>query len=77
MPYIGNCKIYGRPNLEGEQQYTQISTINMFIFIEIRQYILIQCHGNYMEMKTLNNMLEFDISSDTLQNNLGALRGAF
>ena len=32
-------------------QYTQISTINMYKFIKIRHDILIQCHGNYMEMK--------------------------
>ena len=35
--------------------------IYMYKFIDISNYILIQCHGNYMEMKTINDMLETDV----------------
>ena len=49
----------------------------MYEFIEIRHNILIQCHGNYMEMKKFKNMLEIDTLRNTLQNILGVLRGAF
>ena len=37
------------------------STINMYEFIEIRHDIPIQCHGEYMEMKKFNFILEIDI----------------
>ena len=77
MPKIGNCKILGRPNFQGEPQYTQISTINMYEFIQIRHDILIQCHGNYMEMKNVNYMLEIDILRNSSQKSLGVLRGDF
>ena len=39
--------------------------------------ILIQYHGNYMEMKIFNYMLEIDILRNFSQNFLGVLRGAF
>ena len=48
-------KILGVQNFQGGPQYTQISTINMYKFIRIRHDILIQCHGNNMEIK--NNQL--------------------
>ena len=53
---MDKCKIYGRPNFEGGQQYTQIS---MYEYIKIGHNILIQCHGKYMEMKMkkFNHML--------------------
>ena len=57
----GHCKIFGRPNCLGGPQYTQISTINMYIFIKMRHDILIQGHGNYMMMKKFNYMLVIDI----------------
>ena len=77
MPKIGNCEIFGRPNLLGEPQYTQILTINMYKFIKIRHDILIQCHGNYMGMKKINYMLEIDILRNSSQIVLGVLKGAF
>ena len=55
--------------------YTQISTINMYKFIKIRHDILIQCHGNYMEIKEFNYMLEIDILRNSSQNLLGVPRG--
>ena len=36
----------------------QIATINMYLLIEIRQNILIQCHGIYIEAVKLNSILE-------------------
>ena len=71
------CKIFGRLNFQGGPQYTQISIINMYEFIKIRHNILnIQCHGNHMERKKLNYMLEIDISRNSSQTFLGVLRGA-
>ena len=46
-------------------------TIDMYKFIKIRHKILIQCNGNYMEMKKINYMLEIDILRDSSQKNLG------
>ena len=57
--------------------YTQISTINMYIFIKIVHDILIRGHGNYMMKKKFNYMLEIDILRNSSQKNLGVLRGAF
>ena len=74
---MGNCKVLGRSHFKGGPQYTQISTINMYKFIKIRFDILIQCHGNYMEMKKNNHMLEIEISRNSSQKYLGVLRGAF
>ena len=77
MTKIGNCKIFGHPKLLGEPQYTHISTINMYTFNKIRHDILIQCHGNYMEMKNINYKLEIGILRNSSQIFLGVLRGAF
>ena len=40
--------------MKGGQQYTQISTINIYKFIKIMHDILKQCHGNHMEIKIFN-----------------------
>ena len=77
MPKIGNCKNFGRQKFKGGPQYTHISTINMYEFIFIRHDILIQYHGNYMEMKEFNYMLEIGILRNSSQKLLGVLRGAF
>ena len=53
-------KFWGRPNFYGGSQYTHISTINMYKFINIRHDIIKQWHGNYREMKNLNHKLEID-----------------
>ena len=49
----------------------------MYKFIKLRLDILIQCHGNYMEMKNNNHMLEIEILRNSSQKYLGVLRGAF
>ena len=46
-----------------------ISTINMYEFIKIMYDILIECYGNYMEMKKVNHMLEIDILRNSSQKN--------
>ena len=56
-------------------QYTQISTTNMYKFINISHYILIQWHGNYKEMKKINDMLETVILEKSSQIFWGVLRG--
>ena len=70
-------KLLGVQIFKGGTQYTQISTINMYKFIKIRHDILIQCHGNYMEIRKFNYMLEIEILRNSSQNILGVLRGAF
>ena len=50
---IDNCKILGRPIFRGRLQYTKITTINMYLFIEIGYTFHIQCHGDCIEMKKL------------------------
>ena len=69
-------KFWGVQIFKGEHN-THISTINMYKFIKIRHDIIIQCHGNYMELKKFNYMLETDILRNSSQKVLGALRGAF
>ena len=39
--------------------------------------MLLQCHGNHMEMKKFNYMLEIDILRNSSPKKLGAQRGAF
>ena len=57
---------------QGIPQYSQISTINMYEFIKIRYDILIECHGNYMEMKKVKLYIHF---KKFLTKNVGVLRG--
>ena len=51
--------------------------MNTYEFTKIRHNILIQCHGNYKEMKIFNIMLEIAILRNSSQKDLGVLRGAF
>ena len=60
MPKIGICKILGNLVFQGRPQYTQITTINMYFLNEVLPYIRIQSHGNYIEVKKINFMLEID-----------------
>ena len=50
--------------------------MNVYKSIKIRYDILIQCHGNYVEMKKFNYMLEIDILRNSSAKFLGVLRGA-
>ena len=70
-------KIFGCPIFQGRPQNTQIATINMYLLIEIRHDILIQCHGNFIELRKSNYMLEIYILRNFSQTILGVLRGDF
>ena len=49
----------------------------MYKFIKLRDGILIECQGNYMEMIKFNYMLEIDILRHFSPRKVGVLRGAF
>ena len=46
--------------------------MNMYFLIEIRHNILVQCHGNYIEVRKCNYMLEVDILRKNSQNDCTA-----
>ena len=50
MPIFGNCKISGRPIFQMRPHYTKITTVNMYLLIEIKHNFLLQCYGNYIEV---------------------------
>ena len=54
---------------QGRTKYIEITTINMYLLIEIRQ-----CHGNYIEVEN-TFMLEIDSLRNYSPNILGVLRG--
>ena len=54
VPEIVNCKTFGHPTFQRSMQYTQITTINMHLIIEIRHNILLQSQGKCIEMKKFN-----------------------
>ena len=67
-----NCPVIdGR--LTVECPYTQITTINVYLLIEIQYNILLQCHGNYIEVGKFNVMLENDILRNCSRKTLGVL----
>ena len=66
-PKLAIVNFLGVQIFKGGAQYTQISNINMYAFIEIRHDILIQCHRNYMETKKVNYMVEIDILRNSSQ----------
>ena len=49
----------------------------MYKFIKIRHDIIKQCHGNYKEMKTFNDMLGIDILRNSSHKKLGVQIGDF
>ena len=74
---LATVNFLGVHNFKGDHNILIISTINMHKSIKIRHDILIQCHGNYMEIKEFNYILEIDILRNSSQRFLGVLRGAF
>ena len=54
-------EIYGRLIFQGSPQFTYITPITMYLLIEIRQNICINCHGNYIEVNKFNYVLKDDI----------------
>ena len=51
VPKIGNCKRFGILFIQGRSKYTDIITI--YLLIEIRNNILIQCHRTYIDVEKL------------------------
>ena len=49
----------------------------MYLLIEIRHYILKQCHGIYDGLKNNSTVFENDILRNPSQENLGVLKGDF
>ena len=79
MPKIAYRKIFGVLFFKGDHQYTQITTINMCLFPEIRQNTLIQFHRIYIGVKIINllYLFENDILRNCSHKILGVQRGAF
>ena len=46
-------KILGHHIFQQIPQYAQITTIDMYLLIEIMHDIPVQCHGNYIEVEKL------------------------
>ena len=60
---VGNIIGGGRcPVFQVTQHYIWLITTIMYLLIAIRQDIIIQYHGNYIEVKIFNYMLENDMS---------------
>ena len=57
--------------------YSKFSSTNIYLLIEIKHNILIECHLNYIEMIKFNYMLENDIFWNSSQFFLGGQRGDF
>ena len=77
MSKIDNCESFGHSIFQGRSQYTQITTINMYLLIKTNHNILKQYHWNYIEVRKISYMLEIDIFRNSPQRNLGVLRGGF
>ena len=74
VPKIGNCKILGRLFFQGKS-HTQITTVNMYLFIEILKEKY--SHENCSEEETFNYMHGFDILEINPRKIFGVLRGDF
>ena len=49
----------GHPFFQGKQQYTEVTTINIYLLIKIRHNDFIQCHGDYIEVKKLGILRKY------------------
>ena len=50
LPKTDTCRIFGCLTFQGRPQNTQITTINMYLLIEIMHNIIINCHGYYSKV---------------------------
>ena len=65
---------FGYPISQGRPQYSQITTMNTHLLVEIRHELLM----NYIEVKKFNNdSIKIDIFSNSSQNVIGVLMGDF
>ena len=46
-------KFWGILFFQGRQQYTEITTTNMYLLVKTRHTINIQCRGNYTDVEKL------------------------
>ena len=51
---IANCKILGHPILHGRPQYTQITTIKIYLLIELRYYFHVYVIGFILGFEKFN-----------------------
>ena len=77
MSNIDNFEILGRPIFQGRLQCTKMTIINMYLLIEIGHNFHIKCHGDHIEMKKENYMLEIDPYRNSSRKNLGVPKGHF
>ena len=78
VPQIGNWKIsWVAYFFQGSWENSMKTTIHMYLLIEIRHDILVQCYGYYIEMKKFNFMLVINILRNSSQDNLVVLRFNF
>ena len=47
------CEIFVCHIFQRRPQYTQITTIDMYLPIEVRLHILLKCHGSYIGVKKI------------------------
>ena len=69
-------KILGVQIFKGDNNVLRFQQ-NMYKIIKIRHDILIQCHGNYMEMRKLNYMLEIKKFKKFFTKVFGCPKGCF
>ena len=50
--------VFGHRIFQGRQKNTEVTAINMYLVINIRHNIIIQCMGILLRWKNLNYMLE-------------------
>ena len=76
-PKLAIVKFLGVQIFKGDHNILRNQPLRCINFIKIRHNICIQCHGNHMDLKKFNYMLEIDILRNSPQRFLGVLRGAF
>ena len=75
VPVITNHKMFRFLFFQERPQYTQITTTNIYLLIEVRHLILKQCHDTWL--KKFKYTFESDILRDYLPKDSGVLRGDF
>ena len=70
---LKNMQIYVLGSRDTSRVAIQRKTVSLLwqIVIEIRHNILIQCHGNFIEVNKFNYMLEIDILRNFSQKDFG------
>ena len=77
MPKIGNYDILGHSIFQGKPNILRLQLYIYVLPIEIRHNVHMQYHGNYIEVKIINYMLEFDTLRNFPQKQIGSPKGCF